>query len=257
MKTRRRNSLRLKGYDYSQPGEYFVTICTADRMCILGGIVDDMMRLSHIGKAVDECWRKTPEQYPNIRVGAFQIMPNHVHGIIQIKENSRRGEVPSPAKDDSPKSKKGDETSPLRKIPLGDVVAYFKYQATKQINQMRGTPGKKVFQRNYHDHILRDDIDHYFVERYIELNPVMWELDSDNPRTREMSIETLKKTLLEDHALNGVVLERVIEYEMNYREGYEERDLGSSSNRSYSMNPSSWLGLNLLRRRSRPKWKSG
>ncbi len=235
MKTRRRNSLRLKGYDYSQPGEYFVTVCTKDRKCVLGEVMSEKVRFSEVGKIVGECWHTIPDHFPNTKVGAFQIMPNHVHGIIQIKENTRRGEVSSPKKEDSPKSGKGDETSPLRKISLGDVVAYFKYQATKQINQMSGTFGKKVFQRNYHDHVIRDDIDHYFVERYIELNPIMWELDADNPKTREMSIETLKKTLLEEHALNGVLLERVIEFEMDYRRRWEKWDLGSSSDRPYSM----------------------
>jgi len=139
-------------------------------------------------------------------------MPNHIHGIIQIKENTRKGEVTSPS------TTKGDETSPLRKITLGNVVAYFKYQATKQINKMNETPGKMVFQRNYYDHIIRDDIDHFFVRQYIELNPIMWELDADNPYVRQMSIEQIRKTPREEHGLNGYALEKVIEYERGYRD---------------------------------------
>jgi len=73
---------------------------------------------------------------------------------------------------------------------------------------MSGSPGKKVFQRSFHDHIIRDDMDCFFVEQYIELNPIMWELDADNPNARKMPIETFKKTLQEEHRLYGFVLER-------------------------------------------------
>lgn len=144
METRRRNSLRLKGYDYSEVGECFVTICTADRTCILGEVVTGEMRLSGTGKIVESCWRKIPDHFPNTKLGAFQIMPNHVHGIIIIKDRPvgaqhaqtgiGRGEVTSPS------TTKGDETSPLRKVALGNVIAYFKYQATKQINAMNENP---------------------------------------------------------------------------------------------------------------------
>ena len=82
----RRNSLRLKGYDYSQPGEYFATICTKHRACILGKVRDGKMRLSEIGVIVDSCWQQIPEHFLNTRVGVFQVMPNHVHGIIEIKK---------------------------------------------------------------------------------------------------------------------------------------------------------------------------
>jgi len=103
----RRNSLRLKSCDYSQAGEYFITICTAHRRCILGEVVNGKIRVSEIGKIVDECWREIPEHFPSVKVGAFQIMPNHVHGIITIKDHPvgaedvnqigiGRGEVPRP-----------------------------------------------------------------------------------------------------------------------------------------------------------------
>ena len=116
MKPHHRKSIRLKEFDYSQPGEYFVTICTKGRACTLGEIVDDAMKFSEIGKIVEACWREIPEHFQNARVNIYQIMPNHVHGIIQIKERTRRGEVPSPS------TTKGDETSPLRKVLLGEVV---------------------------------------------------------------------------------------------------------------------------------------
>jgi len=86
MKTHRRKSIRLKSFDYSEPGEYFVTICTKDRACILGDIVEGKMRLSEIGKIVETCWKEIPEHFENMRVSVFQIMPNHLHRIVEILE---------------------------------------------------------------------------------------------------------------------------------------------------------------------------
>ncbi len=77
-----RRSIRLKGYDYSQAGAYFVTICTKDRECIFGKIVDEEMRLTQGGRIADECWRNIPTHYPHVVLNKFVIMPNHVHGDI-------------------------------------------------------------------------------------------------------------------------------------------------------------------------------
>lgn len=226
MKTHRRNSLRLKGYDYSQPGEYFVTICTADRKCSLGNIANGKMRLSEIGKIVESCSRRIPEHFPNMNVDAFQIMPNHVHGIIRIKERTRTGDVSSPS---SPllrgigrglinQTPTEDDWMMMKhpRVTLGKIVRSFKARCAR----LARVNGHHSFgwQRNYYDHIIRDDIDHFFVEQYIELNPIMWELDADNPRARRKSIEEFGKTLRDEHRLNGFALERVIEYELGYRQ---------------------------------------
>jgi REP element-mobilizing transposase RayT len=87
--THDRKSIRLKKYDYSSPGEYFITICTHNRECILGEIVGDKMQLSLIGKVVQECWEKIPRHFSNVETDAFIIMPNHVHGIIIINDYGR------------------------------------------------------------------------------------------------------------------------------------------------------------------------
>ena len=94
---RRRRSIRLKGYDYSQPGAYFVTICTHERRCLFGDVVDGEMRLNELGKIARQCWLAIPEHFPHARLDEFVIMPNHVHGIIWIvdevdAENIVRGE---------------------------------------------------------------------------------------------------------------------------------------------------------------------
>lgn len=216
----RRNSLRLKGYDYSQPGEYFVTICTRDRKCVLGTVENGKMRLSELGKIVDAYWRKVPEDFPNMRLGGFQIMPNHMHGVIQIKEDGRQSTKEScrglinqtPTTVDT-----GGDWILMRnpKTPLGKVIRSFKARCTRLIHEA----GHPTFgwQRNYYDHIIRDDIDHFLVEQYIELNPILWSLDIDNPGWGGASIDDLREELKTQHGLTGFALERVIEHEVEYR----------------------------------------
>ena len=149
------------------------------------------MRLNDIGNIVHEEWTKTPIIRPEIELDGFVLMPNHVHGIIIINEMPnakcdgvfqkphRRGEVASPQKPT------GDGTSPLRNTGLGRVIASFKYQSTKRINESMGTPGKKVFQRGYYDHIIRNDADLHRIRTYIANNPLQWAIDEENPENQE------------------------------------------------------------------------
>lgn len=203
-----RRSIRLKGYDYSQEGAYFVTIVTWQRECLLGQIVDKEMNLSRYGEIVQKWWEEIPVHFPNVETGAFVIMPNHVHGIIYIFDE-RRGTVPVPEENDGiqipeppvPKddgknlvSKNNDmsgailggETPPLQEFngtpTLGQIVAYFKYQSTKEMNKVE-TAGvvTKFWQRNYYEHIIRNDKDLQNKTDYIESNPLLWEQDHENP----------------------------------------------------------------------------
>ncbi len=77
-----RRSIRLKGYDYSQAGAYYVTICVKDKMCLLGKVVDDLMVLNDAGTMIDKWWQKIPDKFPGIELDEYQIMPNHLHGIV-------------------------------------------------------------------------------------------------------------------------------------------------------------------------------
>ena len=92
----RRRSIRLPGYDYSQPGAYFVTICTLNRACLFGDIVNGVMRLNPMGCMVQECWMAIPQHFPHVVLDAFVVMPNHVHGILVIVEKTNAG-TPHPA----------------------------------------------------------------------------------------------------------------------------------------------------------------
>ena len=181
-KKQRRNSLRLKGYDYSQPGAYFVTTVTWQREMLFGKVVNGEMALNEMGKIVQRWWYQIPKHFPNIELGAFVIMPNHVHGIIII--TAGRGAVSAP--DEGLQiQQQGETTSPLhRKNPtLGQIVAYFKYQSTKEMNALDGTGEiTKFWQRNYHDRIIRNEGEMARIWDYIEANPANWDDDDENPR---------------------------------------------------------------------------
>ena len=167
----RRKTNRLKGYDYAQAGAYFVTICAQDRACLFGSISNGKMRLNDIGNIVAEEWMKTGEIRIGMELDAWVVMPNHFHGIIVIVDSRRRG---GPA---------GRPYGP-RPRSVGALVAGFKSAATKRINALRGTPGTPVWQRNYHEHIIRngDSLDR--IREYIFGNPSRWATDRENPSLR-------------------------------------------------------------------------
>lgn len=209
-----RRSIRRKGYDYTQPGAYFITIGTHRRQRNFGEINGGNVQLNSSGKIVSDFWYAIPTHFPNVDLDAFIVMPDHVHGILILNDVpcNRRGAVPAPAvtapvalistipapgvtapgilePNDS-----GAETAPLhpssdsvveiafqqyRKPSLGQVVAYFKYGSAKQINAMMGSPGASVWQRNYYEHIIRNEEDLSEIQQYIKNNPVRWQLDKD------------------------------------------------------------------------------
>jgi REP element-mobilizing transposase RayT len=183
-----RRSIRLKGYDYSQAGAYFVTIVAYQRECLFGEIVDGetpkggVMVLNEFGRLIEKWWHQIPVHFPNVEILSFVIMPNHIHGIILITDDGR-GAVSAPD-DDGQIEHTGGRTPPLRarKPSLGQVVAYFKYQSTKEMNKMGGTGTiTKFWQRNYFERIIRDEREMDRIHRYIESNPSQWADDDENP----------------------------------------------------------------------------
>lgn len=177
-----RRSIRLKRYDYSSEGAYYVTIVAQGRECLFGEIVDGEMILNEYGEIVQKWWDEIPIHFPNVELGAFVIMPNHVHGIIFIFEE-RRGEVLSPRNDPNAMngSDRDGETPPLRKPTLGQIVAYFKYQSTKEMNKIE-TPNAitRFWQRNYYEHIIRNERELQQKTGYILMNPSRWDEDDEN-----------------------------------------------------------------------------
>ena len=191
--TRDRRSVRLKDYDYAQAGAYFVTICTYDRDCLMGEVVNGEMRLNEYGEIARDEWLHTASVRRNVVLDAFVAMPNHVHGIIILTGDvgaTRRvvrmdggvtlgtGEAPAGTGEAAPRPYDGK--GKMQSGSIGAIIGQFKSATTKRINVRRGTPGIPVWQRNYHERILREgELDR--IRAYIRNNPAQWEMDVENP----------------------------------------------------------------------------
>ncbi len=165
----KRRSIRLKKYDYSKPGAYFITICTQNKKCLFGEIIDGEMLLNEMGCIVKNEWLKTKQLRKNIECNVFVVMPNHFHSIVEINESYKGVLQYAPTKMQSPSK------------TIGAIVRGFKSAVTKQINKLQQTPGKKLWQRNYYEHIIRDEDDYNQIYEYINNNILKWELDSLHP----------------------------------------------------------------------------
>jgi REP element-mobilizing transposase RayT len=169
-----RHSIRLKGYDYSQEGAYYVTIVTWRRDFLFGEIVNQEMMLSKRGQIADACWREIPNHFPHVELGAYVIMPNHMHGIIFIKDG-RRGAIYRAPTDDANIEKFGEPV----KGSLPTIIRTYKAAVTRLIGRELNETG--IWQRNYYDHIIRDEKDLQNKTDYIEANPRLWDEDDENP----------------------------------------------------------------------------
>lgn len=194
-----RRSIRLKDYDYSQDGLYFVTICARDRECLFGEIRNEEMRLNELGRIVNNFWYSIKTYFITVDLDEFAVMPNHIHGIIVIGRggvipptdnvvtiDGRGGVIPPEKRIQGGEIPcvKGGETPPLREVQikptLGQIIGYCKYQTTKIINQYLNLPPNKIWQRNYYEHIIRTDRSLCNITNYIYYNPAAWENDVEN-----------------------------------------------------------------------------
>ncbi|PSB02986.1 transposase [Merismopedia glauca] len=175
-----RRSIRLPEYDYSGSGSYFLTLCTYQRQCLFGDVVDGAMQLNDVGAIVSEEWKRSAIVRHNIELDASVVMPNHFHGIVIInKPVGAQCIAPLPQ---SPIH--NQQTYKLHRKPqsLGSFVAGFKMSVTKRINAIRETPGIPVWQRNYYEHIIRHEKEWHILRQYIANNPQSWELDQLHPQ---------------------------------------------------------------------------
>jgi REP element-mobilizing transposase RayT len=195
--THHRRSTRLKGYDYAVPGAYFVTICTAEREQTLGYVAEGRIVPSQIGTVVRDCWRALPRRFRHIDLDEWCVMPNHVHGIIFIIDDppgprggrhaARLLEPPpdsEPASCGTPSASSPVPTTGGKRLApgsLGVIVRAFKASSTRRVNRIRGSTGASLWQRGYHDRIIRNERELSAIRRYIADNPISWELDRDNP----------------------------------------------------------------------------
>ena len=197
--THHRRSIRLKGYDYSLSGLYFITLCTVDRTCMFGNVVEGKMQLNDIGQLVEQEWLNTINiRHDDVRLHNYIVMPNHFHAIIEI----RRGESHSPQshspqshspQSHSPQSHSSQPHSPQSHSPqtinegninkndspqrmkspsktVGAIVRGFKGAVSRQL-------GYSIWQRNYYEHIIRTDASYRHISNYIENNPTKWQSD--------------------------------------------------------------------------------
>jgi putative transposase len=174
-----RRSIRLKDYDYSQAGAYFVTICTKDRECLFGEIKGVEERLNDAGSMVERWWQKIPYKFSSIDIDRYIIMPNHFHGIITIL-----WEDPCGCPDvKCNRTGEGAHTG----APLQKIIQWFKTMTTNEyINgvEKHNWPrfNGKLWQRNYYEHIIRSETELNKIREYIINNPLKWETD-ENYRT--------------------------------------------------------------------------
>jgi putative transposase len=173
---RHRRSIRLKDYDYSQNAAYFVTICTHERECLLGNISGEEMQLNEIGQVVANCWRWLGQQYDYVYMDEWIIMPNHLHGIIVIADEPYNG-LHCTCKGGS----RTGLTKGIKRKPLGRLIGAFKTVSAKRINDIRKTPAAPVWQRNYYEHIIRNERDLESIRQYIVSNSFTWHEDKENP----------------------------------------------------------------------------
>jgi putative transposase len=172
-----RRSIRLKDYDYTQAGAYFVTICTHERRCLFGGITGGAMVINALGKIVQEEWEQTAVLRANVELDAFVIMPNHIHGIIVIVVDGRgmMHHAPTTNIADQPAQRKF--AKPIANS-LSSIVGTFKAAVTRRINISPDAPDYPIWQRNYHEHIIhnQNSLDH--IRSYVAANPSGWAADS-------------------------------------------------------------------------------
>ena len=188
---RNRKSLRLKDYDYSQPGYYYVTLCVQNRECLFGYIKEGKMEFSDAGKMIQKWWCELTNKYPTLELDTFQIMPNHIHGILIIQPVGANLCV-RPIRQDSNLNVRHNDIvrqtgQTHRSAPtLGTNVQWFKTMATNEY--IRGVKQKgwepfrgKLLQRNYYERVIRNEKELEKIRKYIAENPAKWAEDEYNP----------------------------------------------------------------------------
>jgi len=174
-----RQAIRLKNYDYSQSGAYFITICTKQKQCIFGDIKNGQMRFNALGAIADKYWQEIPQHFPNIALDVYTIMPNHLHEILWIIESSENG---------NKNRKFGD----IVVGSISSVVRSYKAIVSKKINQICHKKGLSVvWQSRYHEKIIRDEKVLVNIRSYIMNNPLNWDMDEENPQIDEYQPDIL------------------------------------------------------------------
>ena len=185
-----RRSIRLQGYDYSQPGIYFITLCTQNHECLFGEILNGEMRLNEFGKMTQQCWLEIPHHFPHVKLDEFVIMPDHIHGIIILNDIvGAKNFSPQPSNNFSPQPSNNFSPQPMPtpqqnitpfRSPsktIGSIIRGFKIGVTRGFRQ--NTDIYVVWQRNYYEHIIRNKVELNRMRQYIIDNPKKWKTDEN------------------------------------------------------------------------------
>lgn len=173
-----RHSIRLKEYDYSSEGLYFITVCAQDKKCMFGKIINGDMYLNEAGRLVEKWYLKLQEKYPDIICMEHIIMPNHFHCIIRIvgagfaRPNASTGTSAHIDNDEMPYAENRAGKPRPYEPTIGQIIGFFKYQTTKEIDLPI-----RLWQRNYYEHIIRNQHSYEEISDYIITNPLRWEKD--------------------------------------------------------------------------------
>ena len=171
-----RHSIRLKNYDYSQNGMYFVSVCAQNKECLFGKIINGKMELNDAGKIIAATWYDLPNHNIGIELDEFIVMPNHVHGIIMIVGAGSKPAQPVECSIQTNQIRAGLEPAPTN-IGLPEIVRQLKTFSARKINQLRNNFGVPVWQRNYFEHVIRNEKSLGKIRKYISNNPCNWEND--------------------------------------------------------------------------------
>ena len=211
---RRRRSIRLRGYDYREPGEYFVTLCTQDREPVLGEIAGESMSLNDVGVVIDERWRGLPTKFATVALGPYVLMPNHLHAIIalgmhvggdpcdvvgadpRVRPRPSVGDVKGADTWVRPYRRSGGNERPA----LGTIIQWFKTMTTNEyIRRVRAGEWPpfhgRLWQRNYWEHIIRGEADLAEIETYIAHNPAEWAWDRENREAMQRLVRARRRPM--------------------------------------------------------------
>lgn len=164
----KRKNQRLKEFDYSQSSYYFVTICMKNRNEFFSHIVNSELVLTEFGKVLDEVWNNLPKYY-NVELDYYIIMPDHFHGIIII---------------DNTLNVMCDKEK--KTLTLSDIIGKFKSYSSKKIRNLLGSKDKFEWQKSFYDRIIRNEKELYNIRKYIQENPLRWDIEKNNPENLEM-----------------------------------------------------------------------
>jgi REP element-mobilizing transposase RayT len=163
----RRQLLRLRGFDYASAGIYYVTICVHDRNCLFGAVIEGRFVESEAGQTIESWWGNIERRFPGVMLGSYVVMPNHIHGIVML------GCDPG-------------ANQPMTVQPtLSEVIGWFKSMSTNDyirgVRELEWPPFRgKLWQRGFHDHIVRNEASLKRIEEYIKNNPANWDRDEMN-----------------------------------------------------------------------------